>query len=62
MINIKLRKVQIVVGIIVIVVGFFFINCTGPQKLQFKSCEENAGIETECRTFEISGEASILPF
>ena len=64
MIDKKLRRIQIVTAVIVIVVGFFFIGCVGakPQKIQFKSCEEAAGVETECRTFEINAKVSILPF
>ena len=60
----KLLWIKVMAISIVIVVGFFFIGCVGakPQKIQFKSCEEKKGVETECRTFEIQGEASILPF
>ncbi len=61
-IDIRLRRIQAVAAVIVILLGFFFIGCTGPQIIEFKSCEEKAGVETECRTFKISGEASILPF
>ena len=63
MIDKKLRRIQILAGVIVVLLGlFWFVSCAGPQKIQFKSCEEKAGVEVECRTFEISGEASILPF
>lgn len=54
---------KLLVNVIVILVGLFWlVGCAGPQKIQFKSCEEKAGVEVECRTFEINGEASILPF
>lgn len=49
--------------VLFILVGFILVaGCGGPQRIQFKSCEEKAGVETECRTFLIEGEASILPF
>ncbi len=60
--NATLLWIKIMAIVIVVVVGFFFIGCAGPQKIKFKSCEEKKGVETECRTFEIQGEASILPF
>lgn len=59
-----LTRIITMAAVIVVVVGFFFIGCAfGPkQKVTFKSCEEKAGVETECRTFVIEGETSILPF
>ncbi len=61
MIDKKLRRIQLV---IVILLGlFWFVGCgTGPQIIEFKSCEEKAGVEEECRTFKIEAKASILPF
>ena len=58
----KLLWIKIMAIVIVVVVGFFFIGCTGPQTIKFKSCEEKKGAEVECRTFEINAKASILPF
>ncbi len=59
-----LTRIIIMAAIVTIVVGFFFVGCVGakPQKIQFKSCEEKKGVETECRTFEINAKVSILPF
>ncbi len=53
----KLRVLFILVGFILVV------GCgTGPQIIEFKSCEEKAGAEVECRTFKIEAKASLLPF
>ncbi len=64
MIDIKLRRIQSLAVVILILIGLFWlVGCLGgPQKIQLKSCQENAGKEVSCQTFEISGEASILPF
>ncbi len=62
-IDTKLRRIQSLAAVIVILIGLFWLmGCAGPQKIQFKSCYTEAGVEVSCQTFEIISETSLLPF
>lgn len=40
---------------------FILVSCSGPQRIKFSSCQEDEGVKTECRTFEIEGKIKLLP-
>ena len=49
--------------ILLIVLGFALTvwACAGPTRLRISQCKEVTSTEKECMTFEVDGEASILP-